>query len=59
MLSQFEKIQIIEREWSKARANNRDVVMRVNVQDETDASGRPQINLVIAFSDTWHRDKRR
>jgi hypothetical protein len=41
--------EIIEREWAKARAKNPKVVMRVNVQDETDESGKPRVNAVIAL----------
>src|SRR6516225_8256908 len=53
MLTETEKLEIIEHEWAKARAKNPEVVMRVNVQDETDESGKPRINVVIAFSGTW------
>jgi hypothetical protein len=49
LLTEIEKAEIIEREWAKARAKNPKVVMRVNVQDETDESGRPKVNVVIAF----------
>ena len=49
LLTEIEKAEIIEREWAKARAKNPKVVMRVNVQDETDESGRPRVNVVIAF----------
>jgi hypothetical protein len=49
ILSQAEKLQLIEREWSKARAKNPDVIMRVNVQDKTDENGEPRVNIVIAF----------
>jgi hypothetical protein len=38
LLTEFEKAQIIEREWAKARAKNPKVVMRVHVQNETDES---------------------
>jgi hypothetical protein len=48
LLTEVEKAEIIEREWAKARAKNPKVVMRVNVQDET--SGRPRVNVVVAFS---------
>jgi uncharacterized pyridoxal phosphate-containing UPF0001 family protein len=48
LLTEIEKAEIIEREWAKARAKNPKVVMRVNVQDETDESGRPRVN-VVAF----------
>jgi hypothetical protein len=51
--SETEKLEIIEHEWAKARAKNPEVVMRVNVQDETDESGKPRVNVVIAFSGTW------
>jgi hypothetical protein len=50
LLTEIEKAEIIEREWAKARAKNPKVVMRVNVQDETDESGKPRVNAVIAFS---------
>jgi hypothetical protein len=50
LLTEVEKTEIIEREWAKARAKNPKVVMRVNVQDETDESGKPRVNVVIAFS---------
>jgi hypothetical protein len=36
LLTEFEKAEIIEREWAKARARNPKVVMRVTVHDETD-----------------------
>jgi hypothetical protein len=49
MLTQAEKLQIIEHEWSKARAKNPDVIIRVNVQDKTDENGKPRVNIVIAF----------
>jgi len=49
LLSELEKAEIVEREWAKARANNPKVVMRVNVQDETDASGNPRVSVVIAL----------
>jgi uncharacterized pyridoxal phosphate-containing UPF0001 family protein len=49
LLTAIEKAEIIEREWAKARAKNPKVVMRVNVQDETDESGKPRVNAVIAF----------
>lgn len=49
LLTEVEKVKIIEREWVKARAKNPKVVMRVNVQDETDESGKPKVNVVIAF----------
>jgi hypothetical protein len=32
--------------------------MHVNVQDETDESGKPRVNVVIAFSGTWGIDKK-
>jgi hypothetical protein len=48
-LTEFEKAEIVEREWAKARAKNPGTVMRVNVQDETDESGKPIVNVVIAF----------
>jgi hypothetical protein len=49
MLTEVEKWEIIEREWAKARAKNPKVVMRVNVRDETDENGRPEVHIVIAF----------
>ena len=49
LLTEVEKAEIIEREWAKARAKNSKVVMRVNVQAETDESGKPTVNVVIAF----------
>jgi hypothetical protein len=50
LLTEFEKAEIIEREWAKARgAKNPKVVMRVTVHDETDEGGKPRINVVIAF----------
>jgi hypothetical protein len=49
LLTEFEKAQIIEHEWAKARAKNSKVVMRVTVQDETDEGGKPRVNVVIAF----------
>jgi hypothetical protein len=49
LLTKVEKAEIIEREWTKARAKNPKVVMRVNVQEETDESGKPRVNLMIAF----------
>ena len=49
MLTEIEKAEIVEREWAKARAKDSKVVMRVNVQDETDESGKPRVNIVIAL----------
>jgi hypothetical protein len=49
LLTEVEKVEIVEREWAKARARNPKVVMRVTVQDETDEGGKPRINVVIAF----------
>ena len=49
LLTELEKAEIIEREWAKARAKTSKVVMRVNVQAETDESGKPTVNVVIAF----------
>ena len=49
LLTEFEKAEIIEREWAKARAKNPKVVMRVAVHDETDQDGKPRINVVIAL----------
>ena len=46
-------MEIIEHEWAKARAKNPEVIIRVHVQDETDESGKPRVNVVIAFSGTW------
>jgi hypothetical protein len=45
-------LEIIECEWAKARAKNPEVVMRVDVQDETDESGKPRVSVVIVFR-TW------
>jgi hypothetical protein len=50
LLTEFEKAQIIEREWAKARAKNPKVVMRVHVQNETDESGKPKVSVVIALA---------
>jgi hypothetical protein len=52
LLTEVEKTEINEREWAKARAKNPKVVMRVDVQDETDESGKPKVSVVIAFR-TW------
>jgi hypothetical protein len=49
LLTELEKTEIVEREWAKARAKNPRVVMRVNVQDETDESGKPRVSVVIAL----------
>ena len=49
LLTEFEKAEIIEREWAKARARNPKVVTRVTVHDETDEGGKPRVNVVIAF----------
>jgi hypothetical protein len=49
LLTEVEKAEIIEREWAKARAKNPKVIMRVNVLDETDESGKPRVSVVIAF----------
>ena len=49
LLTEVEKTEIIEREWAKVRAKNPKVVMRVDVQDETDESGKPRVSVVIAF----------
>jgi hypothetical protein len=49
LLTEFEKMEIIEREWAKARAKDPKVVMRVTAHDETDQGGKPRINVVIAF----------
>ena len=49
LLTEVEKAEIIEREWAKARAKNPKVVMRVSVQAETEESGKPRVNVVIAF----------
>ena len=48
LLTELEKAKIVEREWAKARAKNPKVVMRVNVQDETDERGDPRVSVVIA-----------
>jgi hypothetical protein len=48
----LKKVEIIECEWAKARAKNPKVVMRVDVQDETDESGKPRVSVVIALR-TW------
>jgi hypothetical protein len=58
LLTEIEKAEIIEREWAKARAKNPKVVMRVNVQ-ETDESGKPRVNAVIAFRKVNQGDWRR
>ena len=52
LLTEVEKVEIIEGEWAKARAKNPKVVMRVDVQDETDESGKPRVSVVIALR-TW------
>ncbi len=52
LLTEIEKTEIIEREWVKARAKNPKIVMRVNVQDETDESGKPRVSVVIAYPAT-------
>jgi hypothetical protein len=48
LLTEVEKTEIIEREW--ARAKNPKVVMRVDVQDETDENGEPRVSVVIALT---------
>src|SRR5262249_61509613 len=53
MLTETEKLEIIEHEWAKARAKDPEVIMRVHVQDETDEGGKPRVNVVIAFSGAW------
>jgi hypothetical protein len=45
LLTEIEKAEIIEREWAKARAKNAKVVMHVDVQDETDESGKPKVSV--------------
>jgi hypothetical protein len=45
-LTQVEKWEIIEREW--ARAKTPEVILRVDVDDETDESGNPQVHVVVA-----------
>jgi len=50
LLTEVEKAEIIEREWAKARAKNFKVVMRVNLQDETDERGKPRVSVVIALA---------
>ena len=49
LLTEVEKAEIVEREWAKARAKNPTVVMRVDVEDETDESGKPKVSVVVAF----------
>jgi hypothetical protein len=49
LLTEVEKVEIIECEWAKARAKNPKVVMRVHVQNETDGSGKPKVSVVISF----------
>jgi hypothetical protein len=49
LLTEVEKAEIVEREWAKARAKNPKVVMRVDVEDETDESGKPKVSVVVAF----------
>jgi hypothetical protein len=49
LLTKVEQAEIVEHEWTKARAKNPKVVMRVNVQAETDESGKPRVNVVIAL----------
>jgi hypothetical protein len=55
LVTEAEKAKIIEREWTKARAKNPQVVMRVTVQDETDESGKPKVNVVIALKHQFAR----
>ena len=50
LLTEVEKPEIIEREWANARAKNPKVVMRVNLQDETDERGKPRVSVVIALA---------
>jgi len=50
MLTEAEKLEIIEREWAKARAKHPIVVIRVNVEAKTDESGKPKVHVLIAFS---------
>jgi hypothetical protein len=50
LLTEAEKAEIVEREWAKARAKNPKVVMRVDVEDETDENGKPKVSMVVAFS---------
>jgi len=45
MLTETEKLEITEHEWVKARAKNPEVIMRVNVQDETDESRPMQVSI--------------
>ena len=52
LLTEVEKVEIIECEWAKARAKNSKVVMRVDVEDETDEGGKPRVSVVIALR-TW------
>ena len=49
LLTELEKAEIVEREWAKARAKTPNVVMRVDVQDATDESGKPRVSVVIAL----------
>jgi len=37
MLTETEKLEIIEHEWAKARAKNPEVIMRVHVRFQLDA----------------------
>jgi hypothetical protein len=50
LLTEVEKTEIIELEWAKARAKNSKVVIRVDVQDETDENGKPRFSVVIALT---------
>ena len=59
LLTKIEKVEIIEREWAKARAKNPKVVMRVDVQNETDENGKPRVNVVIALHAQIKIDTRR
>jgi hypothetical protein len=49
LVTEAEKAEVIEREWAKARARKPEIVMRVYVQDKTDESGKPIVNVVIAL----------
>src|SRR5262249_39048940 len=59
LLTEIEKVEIIEREWAKARAKNPKDVMRPDVQDETDENGKPRVNVVIALHTQIKIDRRR
>ena len=48
-LTLFEKWEIIEREWARARARDPEVVLRVHVDEKTDETGNPRVCVVIAL----------